>query len=202
MADPKNPLLLNSLAEDATGSHEEALLRIYQRLRPGNPPQAGEGQGAVHREVLRHQPLSPRAGRPLPHQPQVRPGHSRDGDDLAGRRPDRRHPVSQQAAGQRSERGNRRHRPPRQPPPADHRRAGRRRAPQGFPQAPPHRAGADEPEGHRGHDAAEPGESQEHFGGDRVFLRPRRVVAGGRPDQSACRCLRTSGGFRPWGPAV
>ena len=38
MADPKNPLLLNSLAEDATGSHEEALLRIYQRLRPGNPP--------------------------------------------------------------------------------------------------------------------------------------------------------------------
>ena len=38
MTDPKNPLLLNSLAEDATGSHEEALLRIYQRLRPGNPP--------------------------------------------------------------------------------------------------------------------------------------------------------------------
>ncbi|MEI8372931.1 MAG: DNA-directed RNA polymerase subunit beta [Planctomycetota bacterium] len=38
MADPKNPLLLNSLAEDATGSHQEALLRIYQRLRPGNPP--------------------------------------------------------------------------------------------------------------------------------------------------------------------
>ncbi|MGA2033845.1 MAG: DNA-directed RNA polymerase subunit beta, partial [Thermoguttaceae bacterium] len=39
MADPKNPLLLNSLTDDATGSHEEALLRIYQRLRPGNPPQ-------------------------------------------------------------------------------------------------------------------------------------------------------------------
>ena len=38
MADPKNPLLLNSLAEDATASHQEALLRIYQRLRPGNPP--------------------------------------------------------------------------------------------------------------------------------------------------------------------
>ncbi|MBN2580334.1 MAG: DNA-directed RNA polymerase subunit beta [Pirellulales bacterium] len=39
MSDPKNPLLLNTLAEDATASHEEALLRIYQRLRPGNPPQ-------------------------------------------------------------------------------------------------------------------------------------------------------------------
>ncbi|WP_425615112.1 DNA-directed RNA polymerase subunit beta [Anatilimnocola sp. NA78] len=36
---PKVPVVLNSLAEDATSSHEEALLRIYQRLRPGNPPQ-------------------------------------------------------------------------------------------------------------------------------------------------------------------
>jgi DNA-directed RNA polymerase subunit beta len=39
MEDPKNPLIFNSLQEDATSSHEEALLRIYQRLRPGNPPQ-------------------------------------------------------------------------------------------------------------------------------------------------------------------
>ena len=38
-ADVKNPLLLNALADDPTASHEEALLRIYQRLRPGNPPQ-------------------------------------------------------------------------------------------------------------------------------------------------------------------
>jgi DNA-directed RNA polymerase subunit beta len=36
---PKVPLIFNSLAEDNTSSHEEALLRIYQRLRPGNPPQ-------------------------------------------------------------------------------------------------------------------------------------------------------------------
>ena len=39
MDPPKTPHLLNSLAEDNTSSHEEALLRIYQRLRPGNPPQ-------------------------------------------------------------------------------------------------------------------------------------------------------------------
>ncbi len=39
MDPPKNPLLLNALGDDATSSHEEALLRIYQRLRPGNPPQ-------------------------------------------------------------------------------------------------------------------------------------------------------------------
>ncbi len=37
--DQKNRLLLNSLAEDKTSSHEEALAKIYMRLRPGNPPQ-------------------------------------------------------------------------------------------------------------------------------------------------------------------
>jgi len=35
----KDPLILASLNEDPTATHEEALLRIYQRLRPGNPPQ-------------------------------------------------------------------------------------------------------------------------------------------------------------------
>src|SRR5207253_3156433 len=35
----KDPLILTSLNEDPTATHEEALLRIYQRLRPGNPPQ-------------------------------------------------------------------------------------------------------------------------------------------------------------------
>ncbi|MEN6495373.1 MAG: DNA-directed RNA polymerase subunit beta [Thermoguttaceae bacterium] len=39
MPDQKNRLLLNALTDDPTASHEEALLRIYQRLRPGNPPQ-------------------------------------------------------------------------------------------------------------------------------------------------------------------
>ena len=34
----QDPLILNSLSEDNTASHQEALLRIYQRVRPGNPP--------------------------------------------------------------------------------------------------------------------------------------------------------------------
>jgi len=34
-----DPLILNTLAEDNTTSHEDALLRLYTRLRPGNPPQ-------------------------------------------------------------------------------------------------------------------------------------------------------------------
>ncbi len=39
LADAKDQLILQSLQEDATIDHESALLRIYQRLRPGNPPQ-------------------------------------------------------------------------------------------------------------------------------------------------------------------
>ncbi len=34
-----DPLILFTLAEDGATSHEDALLRIYARLRPGNPPQ-------------------------------------------------------------------------------------------------------------------------------------------------------------------
>ncbi|MEI6128589.1 MAG: DNA-directed RNA polymerase subunit beta, partial [Planctomycetota bacterium] len=39
LRDPEDLLILNTLREDTTNSHEEALLKIYQRLRPGNPPQ-------------------------------------------------------------------------------------------------------------------------------------------------------------------
>ena len=35
--DAKDKLILNSLVEDQTSGHEEAILKIYQRLRPGNP---------------------------------------------------------------------------------------------------------------------------------------------------------------------
>ena len=38
----QDPLIRNSLDEDPTNTHEEALLRIYQRLRPGNPPQMSQ----------------------------------------------------------------------------------------------------------------------------------------------------------------
>lgn len=37
--DMQDPVALLSILEDPTSSHEDALLRIYQRLRPGNPPQ-------------------------------------------------------------------------------------------------------------------------------------------------------------------
>ncbi len=34
-----DPIILNTLQEDSAATHEEALLRIYARLRPGNPVQ-------------------------------------------------------------------------------------------------------------------------------------------------------------------
>ena len=52
MTEPKNPLILNALAEDATASHEEALLRIYQRLRPGNPPQLEKAKALFHEKFF------------------------------------------------------------------------------------------------------------------------------------------------------
>src|SRR3954465_13569873 len=45
---PATSLLLNALADDGTSSHEEALLRIYQRLRPGNPPQLEKARSLFH----------------------------------------------------------------------------------------------------------------------------------------------------------
>ena len=39
-----DPILLNTLAEDPSRSHEEAQLKIYTRLRPGNPPNADKAK--------------------------------------------------------------------------------------------------------------------------------------------------------------
>ncbi|MCY3006186.1 MAG: DNA-directed RNA polymerase subunit beta [Planctomycetota bacterium] len=52
MDTPKAPYLLNSMAEDNTASHEEALLRIYQRLRPGNPPALEKAKQLFHEKFF------------------------------------------------------------------------------------------------------------------------------------------------------
>ncbi len=39
-----DPLMLNTLAEDNAESHEAALMKIYARLRPGNPPQVDKAK--------------------------------------------------------------------------------------------------------------------------------------------------------------
>ena len=52
MSAPKTNLIFNSLAEDNTSSHEEALLRIYQKLRPGNPPQLERARTLFHEKFF------------------------------------------------------------------------------------------------------------------------------------------------------
>ena len=52
MDPPPTPHLINALADDNTSSHEEALLRIYQRLRPGNPPQLEKAKSLFHEKFF------------------------------------------------------------------------------------------------------------------------------------------------------
>jgi len=47
-----DPLILNTLAEDNSRSHEEALLKIYGRLRPGNPPQLDKARKLFHEKFF------------------------------------------------------------------------------------------------------------------------------------------------------
>ncbi len=44
VAKAADPLILNTLADDSATTHEDALMRIYARLRPGNPPQLEKAQ--------------------------------------------------------------------------------------------------------------------------------------------------------------
>ena len=52
MEDVKDPIIFNTLQEDNTQSHEEALLKIYQRLRPGNPPQLEKARSLFYEKFF------------------------------------------------------------------------------------------------------------------------------------------------------
>ncbi|MGI6400572.1 MAG: DNA-directed RNA polymerase subunit beta [Thermoguttaceae bacterium] len=52
MAKPRNMLLANSLGDDKTSSHEQALLAIYKRLRPGNPLALQKAQELFHEKFF------------------------------------------------------------------------------------------------------------------------------------------------------
>ncbi len=52
LKESRDPLILQSLQEDPTSDHESALLRIYQRLRPGNPPQLEKARELFHEKFF------------------------------------------------------------------------------------------------------------------------------------------------------
>ncbi len=149
------PLILNSLAEDATGSHEEALLRIYQRLRPGNPPQLEKAKALFHEKF--YDTNRYRLGRVGRFRINRKLGLNVPETEMTLRPEDLISAIKYviKLNERRSGVRGRRHRPLGQSPLADDRRVGLRRTAQGLPEAPPHRAGADEPERRGGHDAAQ-----------------------------------------------
>ncbi|MDP6928536.1 MAG: DNA-directed RNA polymerase subunit beta, partial [Planctomycetota bacterium] len=52
LRDPEDFLILNSLRDDTTSTHEEALLKIYGRLRPGNPPSVEKARELFHEKFF------------------------------------------------------------------------------------------------------------------------------------------------------
>ncbi|HTF91180.1 MAG TPA: DNA-directed RNA polymerase subunit beta [Planctomycetota bacterium] len=51
-AEELDMLMINTLHEDPTKSHDEALLKIYARLRPGNPPQLEKARELFHEKFF------------------------------------------------------------------------------------------------------------------------------------------------------
>ena len=200
--DPKVPLIFNSLAEDTTSSHEEALLRIYQRLRPGNPPQLEKARALFHekffdtnryrlgkvgrfrinRKLKLNVPENEMTLRPEDLIAAIRyllrltagdPDVEIDDIDHLGNR--RLRTIDELAC--------------------DELRKGflkLRRTVQ-------ERMSLKDVEDMT---PAQPDQSQEHLGGDRILLRPRRAVAGGRSDQPAVDAHARAAACRRWAPAV
>ncbi|MBI1849520.1 MAG: DNA-directed RNA polymerase subunit beta [Planctomycetes bacterium] len=52
LSDVEDHLVLETLREDTTKSHTEALLKIYARLRPGNPPQLERAKQLFHEKFF------------------------------------------------------------------------------------------------------------------------------------------------------
>ncbi|HJZ92740.1 MAG TPA: DNA-directed RNA polymerase subunit beta [Gemmataceae bacterium] len=52
LAPPRDTIILESIKDDGTESHEAALLKIYQKLRPGNPPQLEKAKELFREKFL------------------------------------------------------------------------------------------------------------------------------------------------------
>ncbi len=191
LAPPRDPLILSAIVEDGTISHEAALLKIYQRLRPGNPPQLEKA-----RELFREKFADANRYR-----------LGRVGRFRINRKFDQNVPETEMTLRAvdfvnaikyllklRDSRKTKEEEAKFQVDDIDH--LGNRRLrtidelaadelAQGLPETPPHRPGAHGNPRATGHVPALADQSEIGVGGDRVFLRPIRTVAGRGPDQPA-----------------
>ena len=137
---PEHRYMESTLDKDTTMKTEDALLELYRRVRPGDPPVRRQRPQPAAEPVLQPAPVRPRPCRPL--QGRQAAGPRRGGHPRArppARAPDSREgrlhrlPAQADRAQQRAAReaDPRRHRPPRQPPRARGRRAAAEPVPDG-----------------------------------------------------------------------
>ena len=189
-----------TLEKDHTAGQDEALLDIYRKLRPGEPPTreaaqtlldnlyfnpkrydlAKVGRYKINKKLGLEQPL---VGRRPDHR-----RHRRD-DPLPGRRctPATRRCRAPATASRRGAGRGRRHRPLRQPAPAHGRRAHPEPGPHGPVPDGARRPRADDDPGRRGDHAADPDQHPPGRGLHQGVLRDQPAVAVHGPDQPARR---------------
>ncbi len=69
---------------DVAPTQDEALVEIYKRARPGEPPTVGVGPRLLPQRLLREPPLRPQPRRPLQAQPQARQPRSPSSASCSG----------------------------------------------------------------------------------------------------------------------
>ena len=183
--DDVGPIIGQTLKKDPIHTHEEALIEIYRRLRPGRSADARQLAVALREHVLQPAEVRLLARRPAEAEHQARAQHAARREDPAPAGLLRGHQVPAQAAQEPGERG--RHRPPGQPP-----RPLGRRAPR---EPVPHRPG---PHGarHQGEDVGLPGN------GDRHAARPDQREAGHGRDSRVLRVVAAVAVHGPDQPAL
>ncbi len=183
--DEVGSIIGQTLKKDPIHTHEEALIEIYRRLRPGDPPTLDSSRSLFENMFFNPQKYDfSRVGR-LKLNTKLGAQHAARREDPAPAGLLRGHQVPAQAAQEPGQRG--RHRSPRQPP-----RAFGRRAPR---EPVPHRPG---PHGARdqGKDVGLPGN------GDRHAARPDQRQAGHGRDSRVLRVVAALAVHGPDQPAL
>ena len=195
------PYLRDTLIADKLQTPDEAIMEIYRRLRPGDPPTLETAQNLFNNLFFNPERYDLSQGRPPEAELQVQARRA-----ARQHRPHQaRHPRDRPLPDRSQERQgvDRRHRSPRQPPRARGRRADGEPVPH---RSGPHGArdqGAHEHvSGDRDADAARPDQRQAGLGGGEGVLRVARSCRSSWTRPTRCPRSRTSGASRRSGRAV
>ena len=178
--------IYETLARDHVKNPDEALVEIYRKLRPGDPPTVESARALFRGMFMDAAPLRPGPGRPLHDQQEAADRRAASHQDAAQRGHRLGRPAP--ADGQAGQQGHRRHRPPRQPPRALGRRAAARTSSGSASRGWSGRSRS----GCRSRDItnlmpARPDQRQAGLGGDQGVLRLVAAVAVHGPDEPAGR---------------